>query len=69
MCGARRWIVEAALKRQEATQHKGRKGLSLSECLATELLMAAEKKGFARARRDEMHKIAADNKGNLRGAR
>lgn len=38
----------------------------MAEALAVELLLAAQRKGGARARRDEVHKLALDNRANLR---
>ena len=39
---------------------------SFSECLASEFLGAVEKQGFARQKRNELHKIAHSNRTFLR---
>jgi small subunit ribosomal protein S7 len=49
-----RWILEAARKRQLAAPLGKRP--KMAECLATELMLAAQKQGSARAKRDEMHR-------------
>ena len=54
-----RWLIEAAKKRKKKTN-------SFSECLATEFLGAVEKQGFARQKRNELHKIAHSNRTFLR---
>lgn len=54
-----KWIVQAAKKRKESSDS------SMAECLAYELLLAAQKKGNARTKRDDMHKIAAENRANV----
>ena len=56
---ALRWLVAAARARKEATRG------SFAECLALEILLAYQKKGAARAKRDEMHKVALQNRANL----
>ena len=53
-----RWILAAAAKRKDKS--KGR----MSECLALELLLAYQKKGDARQKRDDLHKLALENKAN-----
>lgn len=55
-----KWILQAAAKRQEGSKAKAH------ECLALELLLAYQKKGGARSKRDELHKLALDNRGNVR---
>ncbi|PNH08004.1 Ribosomal protein S7, mitochondrial [Tetrabaena socialis] len=57
-----KWILQAAAKRQEGA----RGGATMAECLALELLLAYQRKGAARTRRDEIHKLALDNRANLR---
>jgi len=59
---ALRWILEAARKR-----HKGAKlkTTSLADCLAAELLLAAQCKGAAREKRDALHKLALENRAML----
>eukprot|EP00798_Chlamydomonas_sp_ICE-L_P019465 gene19465-26126_t len=57
-----RWIVEATHKRRAQTKAK------ISECLALELLLASKKEGQARQKRDDIHKLALENKGNIGGA-
>ena len=55
-----KWILQAAEKRRAASKAK------MHECLALELLLAYQKKGSARAKRDELHKLALDNRANVR---
>nr|YP_009720808.1 ribosomal protein S7 [Ostreobium quekettii]QGQ62020.1 ribosomal protein S7 [Ostreobium quekettii] len=55
-----RWIIESA------RQNKRKSRLSFSECLALELFYAFQKKGQARQKRDELHKIAQANRAFLR---
>ncbi len=55
-----RWILEAARKRSDASKDKG-----IDECLAEELLAAYRQQGGARAKRDDLHKVALENKGNV----
>lgn len=55
-----KWILQAAEKRRAASKAK------LHECLALELLLAYQKKGSARAKRDELHKLALDNRANVK---
>ncbi|GLC43590.1 hypothetical protein PLESTM_001493100 [Pleodorina starrii] len=57
-----KWIVQAAAKRREG----GRGRVRMADCLAAELLLAYQRKGSARARRDEVHKLALDNRANVR---
>ena len=54
-----KWIVEAAHKRKAGST------APIHECLATELLLAFQRKGSARAKRDELHKLALDNRANV----
>jgi small subunit ribosomal protein S7 len=55
-----RWSLEAARKRASASKDK-----RIHECLAEELLAAYRQQGGARAKRDELHKLALENKGNV----
>lgn len=55
-----RWIIESA------RQNRRKSRLSFSECLALELFYAFQKKGQARQKRDELHKIAQANRAFLR---
>ena len=57
---AGRLIIEAARER------KKRNKISLSHCLAQELLDAYEKQGRPRQRREQYHKLAEGNRGYLR---
>ncbi|KAJ9514255.1 hypothetical protein QJQ45_012236 [Haematococcus lacustris] len=59
-----RWILAAARKRYNV---RGRKGLKpgLAEELATELMLAAQQQGPARQKRDDLHRLAVDNKSNV----
>jgi len=57
---AMRWLIESA--RQNQRKNK----LNFSECLADELYYAFQKKGQARQKRDELHKIAQTNRAFLR---
>jgi len=54
-----KWIIEATEKRCIATKKP------IHECLATEILLAYQKKGAARLKRDELHKLAMDNRANI----
>ncbi|GBF87735.1 hypothetical protein Rsub_00446 [Raphidocelis subcapitata] len=53
------WLVAAAESRR-----RGSKG-SFAECLALELLLAYQKKGGARQKRDDLHKLALQHRANL----
>lgn len=53
------WIVKAAEARKKASRG------SFAECLALELLMAYQKRGPARQKRDDLHKLALQNRANL----
>ncbi|EFJ49186.1 mitochondrial ribosomal protein S7, partial [Volvox carteri f. nagariensis] len=57
-----KWIVQAAQKRRD----NGRGRVPMADCLAAELLLAYQRKGSARTRRDEIHKLALDNRANVR---
>nr|8A22_Bg Chain Bg, uS7m [Polytomella magna]8APN_Bg Chain Bg, uS7m [Polytomella magna]8APO_Bg Chain Bg, uS7m [Polytomella magna] len=54
-----KWIIEAAIKRCMASKRP------MHECLAVEILLAYQKKGAARTKRDELHKLAMDNRANI----
>jgi len=41
----------------------------MAECLALEILLAYKKEGSARQKRDELHKLALENKANVAGYR
>ena len=55
-----RWIIEGARKRQQQS-HTG-----FAACLADELFDAWQKHGFARQKRDEIHRLAEQNRGYMR---
>jgi len=54
---ATRWIMEAARKRKKAAKLKT---ITLADCLAAEVLLAAQGKGAAREKRDTLHKLGTD---------
>lgn len=56
--------MDAAHKRKDNS-----KGASMAECLALELLLAYRKEGAARQKRDDLHKVALENKSNVAGYR
>lgn len=56
---ALRWIYYAASTRQRKTKGK------IAECLALELLLAYQKKGSARQKRDDVHRTALLNRPNV----
>jgi small subunit ribosomal protein S7 len=53
------WLVKAA-----DTRAKGSRA-GYAECLALELLLAYQKKGAARQKRDDLHKLALQNRANV----
>jgi small subunit ribosomal protein S7 len=53
------WLIAAAEARK-----KGSKA-SFAECLALEVLLAYQKRGPARQKRDDLHKLALQNRANL----
>lgn len=55
-----RWIIEGAKKRPRVSLRS--KGTRFSHKLAAELLEASKKTGFARKKRDELHKLAEANR-------
>lgn len=54
-----RWILQAAANRKKNAK------ADFSECLALEFLMAYQKKGAARQKRDDVHKLALQNRSNV----
>ncbi|KXZ48379.1 hypothetical protein GPECTOR_28g786 [Gonium pectorale] len=61
-----KWILQAAAKRRDAARGSE---ASMAQSLATELLLAYQRKGGARTKRDELHKLALDNRANVRGGK
>nr|YP_006073023.1 ribosomal protein S7 [Nitella hyalina]AEH42838.1 ribosomal protein S7 [Nitella hyalina] len=55
---ALRWILEGALWRRRLTK----KNISLDQCLSAEIQDASKKQGFARKKRDDLHKLAESNR-------
>eukprot|EP00879_Flechtneria_rotunda_P009900 GHRR01010352.1.p1 GENE.GHRR01010352.1~~GHRR01010352.1.p1 ORF type:complete len:196 (+),score=53.10 GHRR01010352.1:565-1152(+) len=53
------WLVRAADTRAKSSNAK------YAECLALELLLAYQKKGAARQKRDDIHKLALQNRANI----
>jgi small subunit ribosomal protein S7 len=53
------WLVDAA------TSRKAKSKASMAQCLAMELLLAYQKQGAVRQKRDDMHKLALANRANL----
>jgi small subunit ribosomal protein S7 len=56
---ALRWLVKAAHTRARSSKN------SLAHCLALELLLAYQKQGSARQKRDDLHKLALLNRANM----
>lgn len=54
-----RWLVEAAEKRRRSS--KGR----MADSLALELMLAYQKRGAARQKRDDLHRLALQNRTNM----
>jgi small subunit ribosomal protein S7 len=54
---ALRWIIEGAKERKLKNS-----ALLFEECLAIEIIEASEHQGYARQKRDELHKIAEANR-------
>ena len=54
--------MNAAHQRKETSPSS-----SMAECLALELLLAYKKEGGARQKRDDLHKLALENKSNVAG--
>lgn len=55
-----RWIVEAAKNRKKSTK------LSIAQCLADEVFDAFHKQGYARGKRNELHRLAEANRAYIR---
>lgn len=55
-----KWLIESAKKRQKNSNG------SFSECLADEFLDASKKAGYARQKRDELHRLAQQNRAYIR---
>ena len=55
-----RWIIESAKKRKKNSN------LKFSELLAEEVFEAAKKQGYARQKRDELHRLAEANRAYIR---
>jgi small subunit ribosomal protein S7 len=53
------WLVAAAAARKKGSR------APFAECLALELLLAYQKRGAARQKRDDLHKLALQNRANL----
>jgi len=57
---AYKWLIESAKKRQKNSNG------NFSECLADEFLDASKKIGNARQKRDELHRLAQQNRAYIR---
>jgi small subunit ribosomal protein S7 len=55
-----RWVIEAARKKKKTTR------LNFSQCLADEIFDSFLKQGYARQKRDELHRIAETNRAYIR---
>jgi small subunit ribosomal protein S7 len=55
-----RWIIEAAKKKKNTSK------LSFAECLAEEVYDAFSKQGYARTKRNELHRLAEANRAYIR---
>lgn len=55
-----RWIIDSAKKKKRKTKN------DFAECLALELVDAYKKQGYARQKRDELHKLAEANRAYIR---
>lgn len=55
-----KWLIESAKKRQKNSNG------SFSDCLADEFLDASKKAGYARQKRDELHRLAQQNRAYIR---
>lgn len=55
-----KWLIESAKKRQKNSNG------NFSECLADEFLDASRKTGYARQKRDELHRLAQQNRAYIR---
>lgn len=57
---ALKWLIESAKKRQKTSK------LDFSTCLADEIIDASRKLGQARQKRDELHRLAQQNRAYIR---
>lgn len=57
---AMRWMIEAARKKKKMTK------FTFSQCLADEIFDAFSKQGYARQKRDELHRLAETNRAYIR---
>lgn len=57
---ALKWLLESAKKRKKNSSN------SFAACLADEILDASRKTGYARQKRDELHRVAQANRASLR---
>jgi len=55
-----RWIIEAAQKKKRTTK------FSFAQCLADEIFEAFSKQGYARTKRNELHRLAEANRAYIR---
>ena len=55
-----KWLIESAKKRQKNSNG------NFSECLADEFLDASRETGYARQKRDELHRLAQQNRAYIR---
>jgi len=54
------WILEAAQKKKKSTK------LSFAQCLADEIFEAFHKQGYARTKRNDLHRLAEANRAYIR---
>lgn len=57
---AMRWIIEAAKKKKKTSK------LTFAQCLAEEIFDAFLKQGYARTKRNELHRLAEANRAYIR---
>lgn len=57
---AMRWIIEAAKKKKKTSK------LSFAQCLSEEIFDAFLKQGYARTKRNELHRLAEANRAYIR---
>jgi small subunit ribosomal protein S7 len=55
-----KWLIESAKKRQKNSNG------NFAECLADEFLDSSKKTGYARQKRDELHRLAQQNRAYIR---
>lgn len=55
-----RWIIEAAKKKKKTSK------LSFAQCLSEEIYEAFSKQGYARTKRNELHRLAEANRAYIR---